>query len=275
MNEPRFTRIVVGLYHDVPDDSIRVAAEVAGLMGLKLIGFFVEEQDLIDLAAMPFVREFRPFGGGWARIDAEQIARDLAHASRAAQRLLAAAARESGAASRFHSARGALAETIASILRTGDIVIVAEPPHPAAQASPRFETLMRAAFASAATVLLVPRRIVRRSGDVVAVATSPDDPTPAVGAVIAAAAREGLVVVDAVGPTVEVQAPAGMAGAPKAVRIRPAGTSPEAIMAALATVRERLLVINRQSFADNVALALARTRGVPVLVLEPAHRSGG
>ncbi len=150
MSEARYTRIVVGLYHNVPDDSVRIAAEVADLLRLELFGLFIEEQDLLDIAAMPFVREFRPFGGGWRRLDANQLARELEHASRTARRLFTEATKDLGSLARFHSVRGTLAETIASILRTGDIVIVAEPPHPAEQAGRRFEALMRAAFASAA-----------------------------------------------------------------------------------------------------------------------------
>jgi hypothetical protein len=258
----------------VPDDSVRIAAEVADLLRLELFGFFIEEQDLLDLATMPFAREFRPFGGGWNRIDADQLARDLDHASRAARRLFAEAAKDLSTAAHFHTMRGTLAETIASILRTGDIVILAEPAHPAEQAAHRFDALMQAAFASAAAVLVVPRQIGRRSGDVVAIATSPEDPTLAAAATIAAAAGEGLVILETNHPAANVPADAGPRGQPKVVRVRPARAprSAEEIVAALAGVRDRLLVIKRGAFDDTTSLTLARMRGVPVLVLEPPPR---
>ena len=192
-----FSRIVIGLYHNAPDDSVRIAAEVAALLRLELLGLFVEEQELLDLAAMPFVREFRPLGGGWSRIDADQLARDLDHASHSAGRRFAEAAKALQTRARFQTIRGSLADTVASILRTGDIVLIAEPAHPAEHVAGRFGALMQAAFRSAAAVLIVPHHIVRRSGAVVAIAASPDDPAPAAAAAIAAAAHEDLVIVEA------------------------------------------------------------------------------
>ena len=269
MSEARFSRIVIGLYHNAPDDSVRVAAEVADLLRVDLLGYFIEEQDLLDLAAMPFVREFRPLGGGWNRLDAVQLARDLDHAARAARRLFEQATRRLGAAAHFRTARGLLAETVGSILRTGDIVIVAESSHPAEQAGGRVDALMQAAFASAAAVLVVPRQIARRNGDVVAVA--PDGPALAVAATIAAAAREGLTVIET-GRHIKPPEP-GLHGPPRIACIRiPEPASPDAVGAALAAVRERLVVVNRDAFDDAFAVALARSRGGPVLVLEPSRR---
>ena len=273
MKAESFSRIVIGLYHNARDDSVRIAAEVADLLRLELLGLFIEEQDLLDLAAMPFVREFRPLGGGWCRLDAAQLARDLDDASRSARRRFTEAAKGLQKTAQFQTVRGSLADTIASILRAGDIVIVAEPAHPAEQVANRFGALMRAAFRSAAAVLIVPRHVVRRSGAVVAIAASPDDPAIAAAAAIAVTAGEDLVVVEADHlPAAGPSARAISLGDLKVIRISLPRelASAVGIAAALSAVRDRLVVISRDAFGDALPLALAAVRGVPVLVMEPA-----
>jgi hypothetical protein len=275
MSGAGFSRIVIGLYHNAPGDSVRMAAEIARLLHLELYGLFIEEQDLLDIAAMPFVRVLRPLGGGWSRIDAAQVARDLDHASRNARRLFTDAAKDLETIAQFQTIRGSLAETIASILQTGDIVIVAVPAHPAEHAGQRFGALMEMALRSSAAVLIVPRHVARRSGAVVAVAVSADDPAISAAAAIARAAREDLVVVErdhlsATAPRDDAILPDGL----RVTRLRP-GRSPASaseFVAILSGIRDRLVVVNHRSFDESVALALAVARRIPVLVLERVDR---
>ena len=55
---------------------IRVAAELAHLLGLALHGVFLEEEALPELAALPFIREFRLATRDWRKLDAERIAEE-------------------------------------------------------------------------------------------------------------------------------------------------------------------------------------------------------
>ena len=71
------------------------------------------------------------------------------------------------------------------------------PPAAAAdRAAEPFASLLEAVFASPAAVMLVPRRIARVAGSIVAIAATPDDPSVDVAGAIAAATGESLVVVD-------------------------------------------------------------------------------
>lgn len=59
-----FKRIVVGMHHGAPDDdTLRAVAELAELMHMPLLGLYAEDPGLLDLAGLPFAREFRPLGG--------------------------------------------------------------------------------------------------------------------------------------------------------------------------------------------------------------------
>ena len=238
-----FTRIVLGLPYSLPGHSMKLATELANLLRLDLFGLFVEDENLKGLAALPFAREFRPLGGGWQPLNAEQVSHDIAIAQRNAEKMFTQAAKTLSTASRFEVVSGSMAKAIASISRAEDIVLITEPEQAADRASPQFFSTLDAALRSTAAVLLVPSRLARHSGVIVAMAARPDDPSIAIARSIAGALGERLVVV-------EKPAPGG--GAP------------------LGNVAERLIVLSR---ADEPSpSAIASTRQVPILLLEPIPR---
>lgn len=176
---------------------MRTAAEFAKLLNVELLGLFLEDMRLQELAAIPFLREFKLLGGGWRPIDAGQLARDIELAARNAQRLFANAASDFSMKWRFEVIRGLSSETIGSIFRTGDILMAVQPANPAEHATWQFSWLIDAAFRSAAAVLIVPPRPGTANGSIVAVAAAPGDPSIQTAAAIASAAKEELVAVKA------------------------------------------------------------------------------
>ena len=238
-----FTRIVLGLPYSLPSHSMQLATELANLLRLDLFGLFVEDENLKDLAALPFAREFRPLGGGWQPLNAEQVSHDVAIAQRNAEKTFARAAKGLSTASRFEVVSGSMAKAIASISRAEDIVLITEPESAADRTSPQFFSTLDAALRSTAAVLLVPRRLARHSGVIVAIAAQPNDPSIAIGQSIAGALGERLVVVDATSG------------------------------AALRSVGERLIVLSRAQ--EPSPSAIASSRQVPILILEPMPRKFG
>jgi len=266
-----FRRLVLGLQLRASDISMQYAAELAGLLRLDLVGLFFEDTSLKHLAAIPFAREIRPLGGDWHPIDIDRLARDIDAVAHGIERIFTDAAKRLATRHQFEIVRGPLAETLLSMSRSDDIVMIVEPLSAAERATQQFVGLMQAAFRSRAAVLIVPPRIVRNKGPVVAIATGADDPSIRAAAAIASAAGEALAVVD-IGATMtdetRLQALAGEVGvtithikAGAAGRARPAET--------LAPLRERLVVVTRDVVADQAAAALASARRVPVLVIEP------
>ena len=277
-----FKRIVLGLHQSTADRAtLGLAAELAALMRLDLHGLFVADETLIGVAGLPFAREFRALARQWQPLDVAHMAEELDLAARSAERLLAAAAKRLAVASSFEIVKGSTSSVIAGGSCAGDIIIVSEPRTAGEQITQPFAGLMQAAFRSAASVLVVPSRIVRHTGPIVACAARPDDPAIRVAASIAAAAKETVVLIAADGEIAgdpQIAAAAAEAG----VTLSPLAARQETLSDARATshllahVKERLIVMTRGAVGhhhDDLPPLLAAVRQVPVLVIEPAAQT--
>src|SRR5665811_347918 len=194
-----FKRLVLGLQPGAHNRTMRLAVELADLLHLDLLGLFLEDTSLLDLAGIPFSREFRPLGGGWHTLDLDRLLHDFELAARSIERKFMGAAKRLTTGYQFEVARGSLAKTFASVSRRDDIVMIVEPQSPAERATQQFTWLLEAAFRSAAAVILVPPHIARTKGPVVAIAASAGDPSISAAAAIAVAAKEELVIIEADG----------------------------------------------------------------------------
>lgn len=267
-----FKRLVLRLELGLPDHTMQLAVELAELLHIELLGLFLEDPSLRHLAAIPFVRELRPLEGGWRPIDLDQLIHDLEVAVRNAERLFVEAAKDLSTRHQFEVIREAAAQAIASIFRSGDIVIITQPSTPAGRATQQFSWPLEAAFRSDAAVMVVPARIARLAGPVVALAAAPDDPSIRAAAGIAIAAREDLVVVHAhegKGDDPGFRKLAADTGLTiKHVFTGKASLSdPAACVEAFRHVKERLVVVARGTFPPELALSIASSRRVPVLVI--------
>jgi hypothetical protein len=274
----RFKRLVLGLEPSAAGRSMRFAVEVAELLHLDLVGLFLEDAGLLDLAKIPFAREFRPLGGGWQPIDLDRLSHELDAAARSVERTFGEAAKRLSTRCRFEVIRGRAPETIASISQTGDIVMIVAPVSPAGRATDQFAWLMQAASRSGAAVMLVPPRIARTLGPVVAMTAASDDPSIAAAAGIATAAREELVIVD-VREGADDDARVDQLSDDSGLTVRHVAVAgalrsdPTALPSALHQLRERLIVMTRGFLAHEAALSIAAARRVPVLLIEPAEAS--
>jgi hypothetical protein len=267
-----FRRLIISLSPGSARESPAMAADLARLLDVELFGLFLEDTGLRELGSISVAREFRPLGGGWRPIQAEEMARDLDAAAREAECAFFDAAQRLARRHQFEVRREPIAEAVASLSQTSDIVMIAEPVSAAERATEQFSALVEAAFASSAAVLLVPTQIARRTGPVVAIAAEPDDPCIQTAAGIAAMARTPLIVLQAydgaTGTQVDALADAGLT-----VRSVQVGASAlgdhMACVEALAFIGERLIVMSHTDTARTFAPAMVATRRVPVLVLEP------
>jgi hypothetical protein len=252
---------------------MRLAAEMAHLLNLDLLGLFIEDASLRGLVAFPFVREFQLPGGGWRPLDIDRLSSDLEIAAKNAEKVFSEAVKTLRTACQFEVVHGSMAETIASISGAGDIVMITEPVDAAEHITPQFIATLDAAFHSAAAVLLVPRHIARQSGAIVAIATEPNDLSIEVAKAVAAAAKEELVVIKSFKSTVSSDTLTKYSPSGIQVRRMPVAeyelANTSNIGSALGQVRERLVVITR---SDNYSpLAIATMRHVPILIVEPVR----
>lgn len=269
-----FKRLVLGLQPGARDRTMRLAVELADLLHLNLLGLFLEDSGLHDLASIPFSREFRPLGGGWHAIDPERLSHDFELAARGIERRFVNAAKNLPTGSQFAVARGSIAQTFASVSRIDDIVMIAEPRSPAERATQQFSWLVEGAFRSAAAVMLVPPHIARTKGPVVAIAASSGDPSILAAAAIAFAAKEELIIIETDGLDADDPRIRGLADDTGLVIKRmPAPNvrlaDPAACAQAFRQITERLIVVTRDALAEGAASAISAARRVPVLVVEP------
>jgi hypothetical protein len=267
-----FKRLVLRLEPSSPDRALQLAVELAELLHLELLGLFLEDPSLRHLAAIPFVRELRPLGGGWRPIDLDELNHDLEVALRSAERLFVEAAKDLRTRHQFGVIHEAAAQAIASISRSGDIVMLTQPSTLAGRATQQFSWPLDAAFRSAAAVMVVPARIARIAGPIVALAIAPDDPSIRAAADIAIAAKEDLLIVHAherKGDDPGAQKLA--AGTGLAIKHAFTGkaslSDPVACVEAFRHVEERLVVTTRGILAPELALSIASSRRVPVLAI--------
>jgi len=164
-------------------DALAAAASLAARLGSELAGLFVEDEDLLRLAALPFGDVFRSPGGERERLDrasAETVLRALASHAREALERTASSHR---VACSFRVTRGRVVREVLAAADTADLVVLGAAGHGRPARGAIGDTARAAAARAAASVLLLARGA--RVGDgVVAV----DDGTP-VGARAVAAAR--------------------------------------------------------------------------------------
>lgn len=119
----RFRRVLVVLDNVAANDEVlRTAAAIASAEACELTGLFIEDQDLLRLAALPFAREVQLAGARTRRLEPElvrQALRAQASQARAAVAKYAATHRLTWS---FQEAQGRTNEQILLAASAGDII---------------------------------------------------------------------------------------------------------------------------------------------------------
>ncbi|HEY2618468.1 MAG TPA: hypothetical protein VGI78_14100 [Acetobacteraceae bacterium] len=274
---PRLHRVILHLRHGAAERvTIRAAAELAQMLGVALHGVFLEDDALPELATLPFIREFRLGTGSWERLDRQRLAEEQRSAAAEARRLLDEAAAALGITRLFEIISGDPALFVAATSQAGDIIVVAQPRLPAEGLVHATARWLEAAHGCAASVMLVPQALARRTGPVATVVCAESDPALGSAARIAVAAGETLLLLIRGTPELAKAAveQARAAGLPsrRIITRFVASVTPEAVVHGLGASSERLVVLARGACGtDNAAVSahIAASRGVPVLVVEP------
>jgi len=276
MSEPRtrFRRMVVGLPQNIADQrAVDAAADLAEFLDLELLATFVADPALLALAELPAVRELRTLEQSWQAIDLAQITRDIDRAASAARQNFAESVKSRALKTSFDVLAGA--EAMAGLIRTDDIVAIIEPTHPGETVTRQFRSLLDAGLEMAAAILMLPRRITRTAGPVIALAGDPGDPSIRAALEIAAALKERLIVATRSGAML----PADIRTYAQELGVRfeqiTANVLPAdawAQVPPLARSMERLRVITRSSLPDDASRLFSTLAGVPLLVIAPDRR---
>jgi hypothetical protein len=278
MTEPRaeVKRMLMRLPQSTHDyAAVGVAAQLAGLLGASVEATFVRDAELVDVAALPCVRELRPLGGGWQPIEGDQLARQLDRAAATARRLFHDAVRAIRIEASFNIARGPVDDVMGFTAAADDIVVIIEPRNPAERITRQFSRMVDAAFGASVAIMVVPSRIARTAGPIAAVVSGRDDPSIRTALAIAAAAKERVI---ALGPSGSI-ARESMVGLADAAGVRvEAGPDVQepfdvsTLLSQLGRLDERLLVMSRGAVGDRRVPALASLRGIPILLARAPER---
>lgn len=178
-------RILVGIDASSASlDALSAAASIAARLGSELAGLFVEDEDLLRLAALPFAGIVRIPGGQREPIDLSSAEAALrAMGSRAREALQRTASHHRLTCS-FQVRRGRVVPEMLAAAEGADLVVLGAASHGRPARAAVGETA-RATAARARTSVLLLARGSRLTGGVVAV----DDGTPAGTRALAAARR--------------------------------------------------------------------------------------
>jgi hypothetical protein len=267
-----FKRMVLRLPQNREDyAAVGMTARLAELLGLELVATFVEDTSLVEVAALSCVREFRPFAGGWQPIEVTRLAQEIERTSATARRLFKEAMRAVQTEASFNLARGSAADAIVSLATAEDIIVIIEPKNPAERVTQQFVRLVDAAFKAASAVLMMPHRLLRTVGPIVAFATTADDTSIHTAIGIAAAAQESVIVLGDLDSRARVQISELAQSSGVRLTIAPALQQPmnmATLIAGLVPLNERLVVISRSVLEDMTMAKVASVRGIPVLIVE-------
>jgi len=266
-----FKRMVVGLPQGLANRAaVEAAVQLAELLRIELLATFIADSTLRALAEFPAVRELRTWGQQWQPLEPTRISQDLEQAASVARWRFAESVKNRSVKTSFDVVGGA--EVIASLIRSDDIVAIIEPTHPGERITRQFTSLVHAAFETAAGILIVPQRIVRAMGPIMAVAADPGDPTIRVALEIAAALQERLLVLTRSGALLssKFQIDAKQLGVDleQIAFSGPAADAP-ALRYLSARSKARMRVVTRSELPEDSLRLFSMLGGVPLLAIEP------
>jgi nucleotide-binding universal stress UspA family protein len=263
-------RVVVALDASAGSlDAAAAAVVLARLLGAELRGLFVEDEDLLRLAALPFAQVARTPGGVFERLRPEDAIAQLRALAARARESLEGLAADVGLSATFQVARGRPSAEVPAAAGDRDLLVVGAGGHTRSGRTAPGETA-RAAAARARGSVLVLARGARVGEPVVAV----HDGSAASARGVAAAARLArgapaavLVVAAAPGRQAALAEEARRIAGP-AARVRPAPPGVAAVVSALAELRPALVVVPAEGGAlGGEAVEHLLALGAPVLVV--------
>ncbi len=174
--DQRVRRILVALDSSTfSEAALALAADIAAATTSTLSGLFVEDQDLLRLAQLPFSREIQAGFATSRDLQPEGLLRDLRAQAALARSALAEQAERRRIAWSFQVAQGRCEEAVLTAALGGDIIAVTRHFGPFGQAARVSERIRRMAARAPAPLLILNNAAANRPGPTV----MPYDASPA------------------------------------------------------------------------------------------------
>lgn len=192
-----FKRLLMGFHRSSFNrDALKEAAEVARFLKIGLEGYLVRDDALENALKLPGLREFQPIGQQWVPMDVASAEKAERAAASYLERLLHEVAGAAQVTSRFETVRAEVAQTVTALSETGDILLLPEPGSGVERISEPYNQLYKAALASKAALLIVPRLSVRSRGPVLAISHGENGAGSRAAQLISTAAGRALITAD-------------------------------------------------------------------------------
>ncbi|ANX04511.1 universal stress protein [Immundisolibacter cernigliae] len=248
--------------------ALELAADLAAALRTRLAGLYVEEEDLLHAAGLPFVREVRAGSGQASPFTTDDLQRHWRALASDARNALTRAAQARRIAWSFDVVRGRAAQVMSEAARNARLTGLGS----GARAAGRLGSVARAALvATDSSLLLVPPQ--RRPGERwVALVDTPGGAS-AVLALASALATTPAAPLLLVAPSLEAFGRAALAGTPGAAQLHrmalPELAELPALVAILRAQRAQGLILAADSrFADPAQVErLVADGGWPVLLV--------
>ncbi|MEZ5728494.1 MAG: hypothetical protein R3E48_11100 [Burkholderiaceae bacterium] len=112
----------------VRTEPLELAARLAQELGLELSALLVQEQAFVNVAALPFTREFRLSSGQWSEFEPHEVERGFRDMRRRAERLLGDVSRRHGVRFSIHVESGAFPHRALEVAAPTDVLLVDRAP---------------------------------------------------------------------------------------------------------------------------------------------------
>ncbi len=269
----RTARLVVGICADPPSRPvIELAAELAALFGASFSAMMIDDGSPDILGSLPFAREYVAYRAQWRDIGNDDVESRREQAYRRARDLFSQIANAKGLQAEFEVLSGRSQDELSAAIAQYDIVALAAPALAGGWMMLPFSAFGEAVLQSPAAVLILPPRILRRTGPIALLASTGDRAAIEFAVRLARESGENFVffcrtesvTMDFVVLAESVDLPRGR------LRIIDVdGVDLQQIGALLAGIGERILILGRELIphpALQRLIAIAASRSIPVLL---------
>jgi len=137
--------------------ALEAAAGLAASLGAELIGLFVEDENLVHLAGLPFAHEVRSPSASRRRMSSDQMEAQLHLQASQARRAMADAAGRAQAKWRFETVRGQVTASVLAAALEADMLAMGRISRPLSRRSRLGSTAREASLRTKGPVLLMPQ----------------------------------------------------------------------------------------------------------------------
>lgn len=276
-HEPDGRRIVVGFRSGAnAERAVAAAAVLAGITEAKIVGLFVQEESMFDLAEFPFARVLNFDNPAPREISRQSMQEAFARTAAVCKRVLSKRAGKARVNWSFSTKQGDLNAVVEAMAGTGDYLVLSGETHGMGTHS-LIRTLRMVPAGVGGVVVAALHRESRSTSPVVAIDDGDDAGARTVALAARLAALEGrplhLIVIaasDADADRIQARAATSVSGKQTMTTHRHLPGSPQSIAASLVHLSPFFVVgdLDGEPFADDqTAVSLFRAAKAPVLLL--------